>query len=278
MPFGRKLIIRKPRRIETIPFYIDTLIDTPDVDTVAFVIKGENKVGVANQVTNVFAEKGINIVKITVPYPVPADKPSFELTVIAEKCGGDCAEKIAEELKRRVPGVTEVRVYKPYNRLLIIEYHPLIAVGERSIILPETALRGLITVLLSNWGDLAASTSIRKLGRNIGENLYEKLSSYVAGDDYDTLSEIFIRSLQAMGIGIVEILSNTASDGEVIFRIYDNIECRNYGHTGKPMSSLVKGIIEGFYRRLWEKRVVVREEKCLAKGDKYCEFNVSVTL
>ncbi len=278
MPLGKKILLRRKRKIETTPFYIDTLMDTKDTNTVAFLVKGVNRVGIANEITDVFAEKGINIVKITVPYPVPASHQEFVLAVIAEKCGGECAEEIASMLKQRVQGVNDVKIYRPYNRLLLIDFHPLIAIGERTIVLPETAFRGLVMLLLKAWGDISVGLSIRRLGKDIGANLYEKLSAYVSEEDLNVLSEMFIKTLQSMGIGVVEILSNDAMNGEVIFRIYENIECGNYGHTGKPMSSFVKGIIEGFYTRLWERRVRVEETKCIARGDKFCEFTVSVTL
>ena len=49
------------------------------------------------------------------------------------------------------------------------------------------------------------------------------------------------------------------------------------GLVDKPASHLLRGVLAGFFKELLGKRVDVNETKCIALGDPYCQFEISVS-
>lgn len=43
----------------------------------------------------------------------------------------------------------------------------------------------------------------------------------------------------------------------------------------EPNSHLFRGVLSGFLSKLWNTKVEVKETKCAAKGDEYCEFKIT---
>ena len=58
-----------------------------------------------------------------------------------------------------------------------------------------------------------------------------------------------------------------------MIRLYDNIECKVFeGKKDKPVNHLIRGGLEGAFDEVYGEKFKVTEAKCIAKGDKYCEF------
>ncbi|MCL5066987.1 MAG: 4-vinyl reductase, partial [Thaumarchaeota archaeon] len=62
--------------------------------------------------------------------------------------------------------------------------------------------------------------------------------------------------------------------GEPVVRIEDCFFATSAGKTGKPECFLMAGIIAGASQILLQKKFSCVEEKCLCKGDEYCEFKL----
>ena len=58
-----------------------------------------------------------------------------------------------------------------------------------------------------------------------------------------------------------------------MIRLYGNFECTPFkGKRDRPMSHLIRGGLAGVFREAYGREFMVREVKCIAKGDEYCEF------
>lgn len=62
--------------------------------------------------------------------------------------------------------------------------------------------------------------------------------------------------------------------GEPLVRIEDSFFATSVGKTGKVECYLMAGIIAGASQILLQKKFTCVEEKCLCKGDEYCEFKL----
>lgn len=62
--------------------------------------------------------------------------------------------------------------------------------------------------------------------------------------------------------------------GEPIVRMEDSFFATSAGKTGKTECFLMAGIIAGASQILLQKKFSCVEEKCLCKGDEYCEFRL----
>ena len=63
--------------------------------------------------------------------------------------------------------------------------------------------------------------------------------------------------------------------GKVI--VYDSFECELFRGSDRPRSNLVRGMIAGWATELFKRKVSVKEVKCIAKDDPYCEFVIEAT-
>ena len=77
------------------------------------------------------------------------------------------------------------------------------------------------------------------------------------------------------GWGRIERALLREKTGEFIIRIYDNAFAREQ-HSQVPSCYFLKGYIEGLIETLTGKHATSEETKCMAKGDHYCEFQITL--
>ena len=58
-----------------------------------------------------------------------------------------------------------------------------------------------------------------------------------------------------------------------VMRLHGNFECTPFiGKKDRPVSHLIRGGLAGVFKEAYGRDFRVREVKCIAKGDEYCEF------
>jgi len=77
------------------------------------------------------------------------------------------------------------------------------------------------------------------------------------------------------GWGLVKKVLFREKTGELIIRIWDNAFARGR-HSQVPSCYFVKGYLEGLLETLTGKHATSEETKCIAKGDSYCEFQITL--
>lgn len=279
------LIIRRRReRITTTPLIIDSIISaettSPNKRVYSLIMRVDNRVGMLKDISEYLVSRNVNIVKIIVPEPATTDKKEVPLVMVIE-VDKDISPKDIVNNVRKIHGVKSVDLREPVGSLLFPRLFPIMINGERALIIPKKAF-DLMMEARDKYG-IAWTTVFNQIAREMGRGIYRLLTSFYgepsSDEDYDRLSRVFIYTLESLGFGHVEIVYNNAKEGEVIFRLYDNIECSRYRSPAEKKGDFVGSFIEGFYLELWAPhRVKLSETKCMARGDNYCEFSVSVTL
>ncbi|RLE81914.1 MAG: hypothetical protein DRJ51_02815 [Thermoprotei archaeon] len=120
---------------------------------------------------------------------------------------------------------------------------------------------------------VAGKVFLFHLGFTTGHEIAKSLTKLKLGGD-----EILKRALlsyRGHGLGVPELmLYSTLLIKACKVRVYENFECKGREST-EPTGHFFRGFLAGILRVLWNVDVTVAEEKCIAKGDPYCEFVVS---
>ena len=110
------------------------------------------------------------------------------------------------------------------------------------------------------------------MGLGAGEALAESLSQCF--ESRRRALEYLLLYHESLGHGRFELK-------KYIDRAYCRVVARELAEclgvsSGKPSSQLFRGVLAGFLSRLWRTRVYVKETRCVAKGDPYCEFEATI--
>lgn len=228
----------------------------------------ENVPGVLADVSKVFAEENVNIVRILA---VSIDEVADALFYC------DFTESIGdpyEVLERlsRAKGIREVQLIEPIiPGLLIDTVHSLILIsGARYILVREDALGKFVKDMRERLGS-AGEAFLYYAGLDLGNGMWNGLRHYTEGV-IDRL-RIFALFLQSSGYGKFEA-DYDIEGRRANIKVYDSIECVQGVGSDRPFSQLIRGIIAGCFENIFGKGIKVEEVKCMAKGDEYCEFIV----
>ncbi len=262
---------------ERIPYQLDILYIGENLHAIIFHVL--NRLGVANEITRIIRVRGLNIYKVFTPYPAPLGAEEAHIVVVVESSDAGRVEAVAREIKELVGPVLSYRVIHPHGRVLLIDKLFPIYHGEKRVILLYTSsLRSLREVMMKSLG-LTAYPVLRTVGIGIGEEFFNTIYELYGELRPEEYVERAAELLESLGFGRIEVVENNASDGSVVIRIYDHYECMHVEEvTDKPASVLTRGILEGFFSLVWERKSRAIEKKCIARGDKYCEFTVEVSL
>jgi len=102
-------------------------------------------------------------------------------------------------------------------------------------------------------------------------NLYREYFQQIPRkeDRINLVKELF----RLLGYGIAEVLKVTETEARV--RIYNSFECQALKNAGEARGGIIRGMIAGWAAGYWNAEygeITIREVKCIAKGDPYCEY------
>ena len=195
-----------------------------------------------------------------------------ELTVFLDVTDAtESVDEIASEIES-LDFVRKVSVMAPLFKGLIVDlvHFPILLMGKRAWIVGEAVLKSLFKDFKESFGE-AARVFLYHLGVGIGRDLYETYREYVPSS-LDML-ELIKAFSKALGWGVIEEIKPTVY-GKYSVRVRHNLECEFCGPSNRPCGDFSRGILTGFFEKIFGRKVVVEEVKCVAKGDPYCEFSV----
>ena len=249
---------------------ISRIIYIPDRDVIGFLIIMENIPGVLAKVSKVFWSHNVNILKVFLTSnPEYADGIFFCDFTDAKISSSEIA-KLILDLKE----VRDVKVIEPIMKGLVVDdiHFPLILFDSRCVILREGVFREIVKGMRDEWGS-AAEVFLYHAGVRIGSASF-KAHKYFTEDKREKIKlfQIFFKN---NGLGDIEVtdIDEVNTRARVIIR--DSIECKFGLNTRRAFSQFFRGIIAGVMKEFFKRDVEVKEVKCIAKGDPYCEFIVN---
>jgi len=117
--------------------------------------------------------------------------------------------------------------------------------------------------ILYQMGEQAGRTNIKELRETYG----------LRGRD---LIEAFLALRTAAGWFDYEIVEYDEEALKFVIRLHGNFECTPFvNKRDRPMGHLMRGLLAGAFGESYGREFSIREVKCIAKGDDYCEFVIT---
>jgi predicted hydrocarbon binding protein len=161
--------------------------------------------------------------------------------------------------------------YKPENGELVLN-------KQRLVFLSARMLPSIHIAILKTIGEIA-NVEIYKSCEKSAKNYYKNWVKFLPKEM--TKKEIiqnFLKYLEFWGIGTVDIISlEVEKEIKSLIRIYNCCFSEYYEKANKPICYITAGMIAGLFSAVLNKKVSVKERKCKAIGDNFCEFEVSIT-
>jgi predicted hydrocarbon binding protein len=143
------------------------------------------------------------------------------------------------------------------------------------IVIDEEFYRGLRKKLYSSFQS-GASVILYDMGLGYGELMGENMKRM--GVSRIEVIKNFMELGKTHGYGVFNTpflkMILTGLQGEPVVRLEDSFFATTVGYTGKTECYLMAGIVAGASQILLDKRFKCVEERCLCKGDPYCEFKL----
>ena len=256
----------KPRR----PIEIPCGIRAAGRELVQFCISMKNVPGAMGQVASEVARHGVNILS-----GYMSAHPGEELgyvTFFADITDATISlEELAAALKQ-LDVVVELEVHEAEVPGLIVDaaHFPLLFLGQEVVVIDLRMIGHMFSRLDEVFGT-GASVILYEMGVRAGKVIVEEVVE--CGIREEDVLKVLAALGVARGWGITEILSWDPRAVRLVLRVWENFECKPLaGRKRKPHSHFMRGVIAGIVSKLTGQPVKVREVKCLAKGDPYCEF------
>ncbi len=286
--FGKKEVKEKTS------YHIDTVINTENKKLVMLTAKITGDYGSVINILSEINKYGKPILKMGVPdYAQPHEEgsKSFHAYFIIGDCGRECGVEL-KNIVNSLKGVSNVEVYFPENGYIFPQYDDVKFIGEESIVFTARMIGAMIynillpsTMIVKSF-PLGSMSMLTTMGIAAGRQIYKYLVRYVREELFEDFEEyidnmliLFTKFLKAMGNKDVEIMPEGES-GRVFKVVMSKgaVECRSlseYHYNGRT-GYLTRGIIEGFFEELFDRRATVKEDKCINKRDKACIFIVEI--
>jgi len=248
----------------------------------AILMRVVNIPGALEKITDVIAGLGLNIVSINTLERAYGQQA--HLLIIIENCSENDRSILEERLSKLKDVVLSIYSVVAEDSWLFIPFNQLVFIDRRACIFTQGMLREF-------WKDMIrdptiasiSKTILKKMGESIGSQIYRGWVSYIV--EREELSnelkkkylESFSEFFHSLGHGTLEI----SQIGTLKYRLelYNSIICESLKDIvfgAKKCGFFYEGLLSGFFREMFNRRVNVEETKCLCEGKDYCEYEVQI--
>jgi len=184
-------------------------------------------------------------------------------------------EQVSDELSKEGFAKRVEFMQGEFPDLAIDEAHFPIVTGEgdRAVFLRETTIRIAIEKLWSVFGP-GAATILWEMGRAAGEYEAKMVKERLKLSQLDVV-KFLLADKRASGWYVGEMADATTAPVKLTIRAVHSPECEHRSSKQKESRSFfLKGYLEGYVSLTFEKPLKIKETRCRAKGDDFCEFQL----
>lgn len=188
-------------------------------------------------------------------------------------------EKLVQKI-RDIEGIKNVQILYPTVEGFVADYNSvrLVLAGERAIIMRRPGYEGLIVGMKAQFGTAGEAFLYHtgyEAGMRYGRSHQDFAEKLGIKDPVQILCKISMPLYASVGLGKLEVVETCAEPPRAVIRIYMCFECELGVGAKKPYSNFVRGIFAGLLAQLFNRRMEAKERFCIAKGDPYCEFEIT---
>ena len=160
---------------------------------------------------------------------------------------------------------------------LVFREGSIVFFGYNMIFTPTRTMALIRHLLLENYGDKATDV-LYKGGYGHLKHIFGTFSSKfdLSKMDQKTFLDLFTPSGQTLGLGEFKVISLNPKTGLTVLTSNNNPFAQTYkemyGKQEKGVDDFIRGMIAYLSEAFSKKQATCEETKCIAKGDKYCEF------
>jgi len=154
-------------------------------------------------------------------------------------------------------------------------HFPIIAGdGDRTLFLEGATISVAIEKLWNVFGP-GAGTILWEMGRAAGDFKARKVRERLKLNQIDAIKYLLADN-RANGLYMGQIEELATSPVRLIIRAEHSIECEHKGSKRRePIGFFLKGYLDGYISLIFEKELKIKESRCRAKGDSFCEFQIT---
>jgi len=206
--------------------------------------------------------------------PKPTEKEAKGLVYLDFTEAASTPENVLEEFKK-LDIMGHIELLKPTKSGILADtyFFPLVLGDERVVIFRKSLYEGFIVGIKKQFGT-AGEALLYYTGFDVGQRAYYYYRAIAQTTDLRELETLASAIGSTMGWTTVETVDFSMKQRTARIRLYDNFECELGKGSKIPYSHFMRGLIAGFFAGLFEKGVLVKEKKCIAKGDPHCEFEI----
>ncbi len=146
--------------------------------------------------------------------------------------------------------------------------------NQRLIVLSAYELPSIHQEALKIIGPLA-NTEVYETCAQAVKQFFEGQIKNIEKMSEEELAKNFAEEMTNWGIGRVEIVDLDLKKGGII-RVYDGCYYSYYENPKQPVCFITAGMLKGMLEAITKKSVEVKEEKCMALKEPYCEFRFEI--
>ena len=177
----------------------------------------------------------------------------------------------------RIDGVKEVKHGEVTENFNALTCSPLIpyAGTSRLVMFRLEHIGNFIHSLKENWGS-GGEVFLYHLGMEAGKDSIKTFKKTLKIPWRKLIGYLPQLSRNLGWYTEFKLVKLNEEERKAIVRFYDLFECKIVeGKLNRSNSQWMRGLLAGAFKELFETEVDVKEVKCIAKGDKYCEFTVT---
>jgi len=257
-------------------FEIGRFLLLPDRKLFGFLVEADNKPGVLSKVSALPGKHNANILYIAFSAAVPTKKDATGLAFLDLTDADVSADELAREVEE-IKSVKSVKViYPPVEGFVADNVSCKLSMnGDRVIMVRSQGYKGFVADIRKHFGT-AGEAFLYYMGFDSGIE-YAKSHLEIAAklgltDPAKIFKLISVSLFNCVGYGRMEVRRLEVNPPKAVIRIYDCFECELGIGSGKTFSHLVRGMIAGALTPLFNRKMIAKEIKCVAKRDPYCEF------
>ena len=221
-------------------------------------------------VVNVLADFGIRILALNL---TSKKREQFLVAFIEYSKSKDSLESIVESLKKN-RHILEVKLKTKRIREKIIDEFtvPTFNLGSLPVMILSKEEFGRVLFEIKERYGTGGSAFLYIVGYRLGELSGEKYGTKSVSKEFITED---VLAFQAFGWGVPEIMEINLLKPKIRLRFYDLFESFDLdGRSSEPFCHFFRGYLAGLFSKFFGREIAVKEVKCVAKGDAYCEFIV----
>jgi len=199
---------------------------------------------------------------------------TVNMTLFIELDETNVSAKEIEKRLKKLEFLSEVSVFEPKLLLFDTTHFPLTNGLERVCIISAKALAQMQEEMTNMLGS-GAFAILWRMGLEMGKNFLKIIRSLTSEKKLEkkNMLEAFKQLYQARGWGIIEYVNVNLKQESGKIRIHHSIAENFKRKHNRPICYYTKGCLTAFLEEIFQhKPLHIEETKCMAMGDKFCEF------